>query len=159
MTQAVRSSRTAFSGRFASTAVEYVTLSFEPNVALRASVRRHEWHLCFRKAFEDLTFDFFPRPRQSDIALRFSFRHPGLKSVRSICDSVDSDSPEHVLIEGFSVTKTAVRLVGDQGLKSFKDLKRRLEADGSRWDSISAGRLSHESRAESGLSSAFRREQ
>jgi hypothetical protein len=37
MTQAVRESRRAFSGRFASTAVEDVALSSEPTVALRAS--------------------------------------------------------------------------------------------------------------------------
>ena len=41
ITLAVSASRTAFSGRFASTAVEDVALSCERTVALRASVRRH----------------------------------------------------------------------------------------------------------------------
>ena len=68
------------------------------DVRLARIGRIDEWHSCFRKTFEDLTFDFFPRFRQSDIALRFPFRHSGLKAVGAICDSVDSDSPEHVPI-------------------------------------------------------------
>jgi hypothetical protein len=38
ITQTVRASKTAFSGRFASTAVQDVALSSEPTAALRASV-------------------------------------------------------------------------------------------------------------------------
>jgi hypothetical protein len=41
ITQAVWASRTAFCGRFASTALEDQALSSEPTVALRVSVRRH----------------------------------------------------------------------------------------------------------------------
>jgi hypothetical protein len=47
-----------------------------------------EWHLYFCKKFEDLTFDFFPRFRQSVIDFRFSLRHARLKAVRAIRDSV-----------------------------------------------------------------------
>jgi len=103
-----------------------------------------ELQVCVRKMGEDLTVDFFPWSHQSDIALRFPFRHSGLEAVGAICNWVNGNGPKYLPIELFSVAKSAVRLIRDQGLKCSEDLKRRLETDGSRWDLIPVGHLSHE---------------
>jgi hypothetical protein len=86
----------------------------------------------------------FRRFRQSAKAFRFSFRHSRLKAVEAIRESVDGDGPEYSPIERFPVSKTTVRLVSNQELKGFENVKRRLETDGSRRDSIPVGRLGHE---------------
>jgi hypothetical protein len=57
---------------------------------------------------------------------------------------MDGDGLEYLSIQRFSVAKTAVCSVSNQGLEGLEDLERRLETDGSRWDSIPAGCLSHE---------------
>ena len=89
-------------------------------------------------------FDLFPWSRQAVVVLRSSFRHSRLEAVRTIGDAVDGDGPERPPLERFSVAKTEVGLVSNQGLKGLEDLKRRLEAEGSRWDPVPAGRLCHE---------------
>ena len=58
-----------------------------------------EWHLDFAKAFEHLTFDFVPWPRQAVVPLWPAFRHARLEAVGSVGDAVDYDCAEDLLID------------------------------------------------------------
>jgi len=118
-----------------------------PNRARRpfdASVRRHEWHVDFSKSFEHIEFDLLSRLCQAVVVFRSSFRHAWLEAVGAIGDAVLGDGPQHLLIQGFQVLDSAVCLLADHRLKGRQHLDRRLETDGSRLDSVLAGRLSHD---------------
>jgi hypothetical protein len=112
--------------------------------AERASVSSDEWRVDFPKSLDHFEFDLPSRLCQAVVVFRPSFRHAWLEAVGAIGDSVLGDGPQHLLIQGFQVFDSTMCLLADHGLKGHQHLERRLETDGSRRDSVLAGRLSHD---------------
>jgi hypothetical protein len=80
---------------------------------VRASVRGHEWHLDFYKAFDHIKVNLLSRLCPAVVVLRPSFRHAWLKAVGSIRDALLGDRVEQLLIEFLSVLNTAVCLISN----------------------------------------------
>jgi hypothetical protein len=96
-----------------------------------------EWHLDFAKTFEHFPFYLPSWLCQAVVVFRFSFRHSRLETVGAVCDAVDGDGPEHLLVECFSMEKSTVRakqnnatVVARSSKRAQDHLARTVEANG-----------------------------
>jgi hypothetical protein len=96
------------------------------------------------KSFAHIEFDLLSQLCQAVVVFRPSFRHAWLEAVGVIGDAVLGDGPQDSLIQGIQVLDSTIRLLADHRLKGHQHLERRFETDGSRRDSVLAGRLSHD---------------
>ena len=98
----------------------------------------------FCKSLDHIEFDLLSQLSQAVVVFRSSFRHARLEAVGAIADAVLGDGPQHFLIKRVQVLDSTMCLLADHRLKGRQHLECRLETDGSRRNSVLAGRLSHD---------------
>src|ERR1700732_1770286 len=103
-----------------------------------------EWHLVFRKAFQEIKFGLVPWFHEAVVGFGSAFPSPRFKSVGPIRDSVLRDRIEEVLVEHPAECRVAFTFQGDHWLKGFECLDRSLEADRAWFETMSRRGLGHD---------------